>query len=232
LDEAKSIFPEYYVIPFKPQIQSDFDLVKPDLAIIEKNYRYWWVVEIELCTHSLFDHIIPQLKKLKSAQYDLSLVDNFCRELPTLEKSKIVDMLKGKPPEVLLILNKPMEAWVSELRRLNVLCMIIEAFRSERNSLLLRINGEYPKLETQSISLCYLDSILPNLVVLESPGGVDFTTGQEIKITYENCITTWNRVDIHDKVFLAPKTKNPLEKSNRYDLYRNLDNSYSLVKNR
>jgi hypothetical protein len=178
----------------------------------------------------LFDHIIPQLQKLKGAQYELSLVDDFCRMSRLLDESKIAGMLKGKAPEVLLILNKPMETWMLELRRLNVLCMVIEAFRSERNSILLRVNGEYPRLESQSISLCYLDTILPNLVVLESPGGVDFEPGEEIQITYENCLTSWNRVDIHDKVFLAPKTKNPLDRSKRYDLYKNLDNSYSLKK--
>lgn len=230
LSQAKWIFPEFFVIPFKPQIQSEIDLVKPDLAIIDKNYRLWWVVEIELATHSLLDHIIPQLQKLKLGHYSDSLSTDFCRESPLLDKARIISMLKGKSPGVLLVLNKPMDNWKFELLRLNVTTMVIEVFRSSMNGLLLRINGEYPKIETQSISTCYLDPVLPNLLVLESPGGVDFLPGEEIRISYENYLTYWNRIDIQNKVFLSPKTMNPLEKSKRYELFKKNDNSYLLLK--
>ena len=45
-EKAKNIFPEYYIAPFKTKVFTDDDVVMPDLAFIDKDYRGWWVVEV------------------------------------------------------------------------------------------------------------------------------------------------------------------------------------------
>lgn len=209
---------------------TDFDSVKPDLALIDKKYRKWWVVEIELSIHSLRDHIIPQIRKLHDADYGSYLVESFIKDNRNLNKKKLESMLKGNPPNVIIILNRHMFEWIDELKRFNAIVMIVEVFRSRHNSHLLRVNGEFPFIESEIISECYIDPLLNNFLILESPGGLSIKAGEAIDIQYENCLTKWKRLDISDKVFLTPINKNPLLEKVKYKLILLNDNSYSFLR--
>ncbi len=48
LEHAPRLFPEYDLVPFDADIESEHGTRKPDFALIEKGYRRWWVVEVEL----------------------------------------------------------------------------------------------------------------------------------------------------------------------------------------
>jgi hypothetical protein len=41
-------------------LTSEYGSKKPDLALIDRDYRAWWVVEVELAHHSLHHHVLPE----------------------------------------------------------------------------------------------------------------------------------------------------------------------------
>jgi hypothetical protein len=66
INQGRLIFPDFFVIPFKATVSSDDDSAKPDLALIERSYREWWVVEVELGNHSFEGHVLPRFEHCMS----------------------------------------------------------------------------------------------------------------------------------------------------------------------
>lgn len=56
---APILYPNYWVIKYKRIISSEYGTAIPDLAFIERNYRGWFLCEVELGSHDLFGHVIP-----------------------------------------------------------------------------------------------------------------------------------------------------------------------------
>lgn len=220
IDQAALIFTDYFVVPFKTKVFTDGDIVIPDLALIDKEYRGWWVVEIEMSYHSLDDHVLPQITKLLNGNYGRDQVEFLCSKYMGLNRGKVIDMMKGKQPQILVIVNKPVVDWVRIFRRFDVKVCVIEVFRSEKNKHVFRVNGEYPSISSDYIIDCCYDPLIPRFMMVQSPAGLNIRSGDKIKIEYENCVTEWERIDGHDKVWLSPVSINPLPHGKKYIIVR------------
>ena len=53
------------IVPFKKTVYSAEQSARADLAIISTDYRHWIVVEVEMSRHSLYSHVIPQVRTLE-----------------------------------------------------------------------------------------------------------------------------------------------------------------------
>jgi hypothetical protein len=231
-DQAPMIFPDYFVSPFKVQVFTDDDIVIPDLALIDKDYRGWWVVEIEMSYHSFESHILPQVSKLSRGSYGVTQADYLYSHLSGLDKGKVYDMMKGKQPQVLVIVNNPMPNWSIILTRLNTLLSVVEVFRSDKNKYVFRVNGEYPIISRDFVTDCAYDSLLPRFIVIQSPASLGIPNRGQLRIQYENCITEWVRIDGQDRVWLSPISLNPLPKEKIFSIYRANDGSLMFSKKR
>ena len=128
IDKGSAIFPGFYVVPFKRAVYSEDDCAKPDLALIEKNYRIWWVAEVELCNHSLEGHVLPQVRTLSRASYGEDEGKALCQKCPLLDQGRICDMLKGKQPRVLVIVDSERKDWVMPLRRHDAELVVLQIY--------------------------------------------------------------------------------------------------------
>ena len=69
--ELTKIFDGFSIIDFTPFIMGDEgSRRRPDLAIIDRAYRMWVVVEVELDRHSLQHHVIPQVQTFVAGNYE------------------------------------------------------------------------------------------------------------------------------------------------------------------
>src|SRR6266853_4682229 len=66
---APSLFPGYVPVRFKKLVYSETDGARADYALVEAQYRDWWIVEVEMGHHSLEDHVLPQVAILARAHY-------------------------------------------------------------------------------------------------------------------------------------------------------------------
>jgi hypothetical protein len=225
VDQGPSIFPNHFVVPFKTKIYTDEDVVIPDLALIDMEYRCWWVVEVEMNYHSLDNHILPQVSKLYRGNYGIEQSEYLCSKSQELNKAKIVDMMKGKHPQVLVVVNKPMPEWSRILTRFDARVCVIEVFRSNLNRHVFRLNGEYPSIVSDYITDCSFDPVIPRFMIVESPARLNINHGEKIKISYESCVTEWERIDGQDRVWLSPVNLNPLPKKKRFTILQQNDGS-------
>src|SRR5215212_6983126 len=60
------------VVPFKQTVYSaPFESARADLALVDNEYREWWVIELELIHHDLSGHVLPQVRTLAEGRYGL-----------------------------------------------------------------------------------------------------------------------------------------------------------------
>ena len=227
LAKSDLMFPDYHVVDFKPLVYSEYGSGRPDLALVEKSYREWWVVEVELGGHSLDAHVVPQVRILSSAVYGEPEAHLLCASHADLVRGKILDMMKGNQPKVLVLVNVDAPNWVEPLRRHDAQLAVVQVFRSDMNEHIVRVDG-LPIGQLSFISECYFDPLLPRFLVVESPAVLGVGPGEKVQVQSAGCISEWRRVDSSDKVWLSPLGKTPVAQDQRYRLSRARDGVLTL----
>ncbi len=218
---ANSLFPTYEVVPFQTPVESEEGRRIPDLALIDRDYRHWWVVEVEMAHHSLHSHVLPQVEVFSRGRYGEEHSTYLARRSINLDQALLVDMMKGPQPRVLVVVNRNVPDWIEPIHRRDGLVAVVEVFRSGRNRHILRINGDYPEsTATNVVSDCRLDANLPGLLELDSPAALGIDSGEQITIDFYGGLTYWARLDISDKVWLNPLGRNPLAANENYIILR------------
>lgn len=223
IERGNFVFPDFFVVPFKSTVSSEEDSAKPDLALIERSYRAWWVAEVELGNHSFESHVLPQVRTLARASYGEDEVRALCAKCPELELQRVLDMMKGKQPRVLVIVDTERKEWVQPLRSLDAELLVMQMFRSERNEHVFRIDGHLPASPISVISACSFDNLVPRFLVVHSPALLGIDAGKTLTIRYGKYMTEWSRIDSQDKVWLAPARQNPLPRSVSYQIVKSED---------
>lgn len=220
LSKAALLFPDHIVTPFKMTVRSEAGAVKADLALIERDYRQWWVVEVELAHHSLSNHVLPQIHKLATADYGPDVAMYLSSQDSSLDLSSLHAMLRGAQPQVLVIVDRLDPSWTQPLGAYGAAISIVEVFRSDRNDHVLRLNGHFPEPLGNLLSLLRFDATLPRLMILDSPAAIPRPSNTRISLDFNGATTEWMRVDTANRVWLAPMKTNLLPPGRRYAIYR------------
>lgn len=226
LTQVDVLFPEYVTVPFKFTVSSSEGTAKADLALIDRDYLGWWVVEVEMSRHSLNGHVLPQVKILSEALYDERVAAYLYQKQPLLDLPRLKDMLKGKQPRVLVVLDLPKPEWVIKLEKFNAVLALFQIFRSTSNEFIYRVNGQYPYNFERDQSNCYFEKVLSNLLVVESPAILSIAPNEKIEIDIGGALSGWRRLDIQDKVYLIPTEYNPLDIGKAYLLFKERNGKY------
>jgi hypothetical protein len=229
LQNASLLFPHHILIPFKVLLYAENESAIADMALVEERCREWWLVEVEMVHHSLDSHVLPQVRTLSRCSCGPAEAQELARQCPQLQPSSILDMVKGKAPRVLVLLNTSAPEWILPLRRYDAEIAVVEIFRSGMNQRLFRVNGFSPSPPPSAFSECALDPILPGFLQVESPAALKLPTKDRVAIEYEGGVSYWERVDSMDRVWLTPMGANPLKANEKYNLVRRVDGSYQIL---
>jgi len=121
------LYPSCHVIRFTPTVVNEDVPWKPDLALIARDLSYWFVIEVEIGTHSLEKHVIPQVIGLRDGIYDLSAV-NLISKSTGIPSDNIAAFVKFVPRYVAVISNVESDVWNEKLRANNVQFISIAEF--------------------------------------------------------------------------------------------------------
>jgi len=223
INRGNLIFPDFFVVPFKSTVSSDDDSAKADLALVERSYREWWVVEVELGKHSFKGHVLPQVRTLATATYGEDEAKALCTACRELELRHVLDMVKGRQPRVLVVVDAERSEWIQPLKSFDAELLVLQMFRSDRNEHAFRIDGYLPVPPGSMVSECSFDKLLPRFLVVHSPALLDVAVGKILCIRYGKYVTEWQRIDSQDKVWLSPARQNPLLRSESYQIVRSED---------
>ena len=217
LDQAPRLFPNCWLVEFEPTVFSEYGSARPDLALIDRDYRGWWVVEAERGDHSLHGHVVPQVEVLARARYGPEEADALCRADHHLDGQR---MVRGTQPQVLVIVNASRPAWSEALRPFGALVQIVEVFRSDQNSHIYRMNGDYPRLSDDILTLCYLDPVLPGSLVISSPATLQLGPSKVLNLRIGGLVTEWVIRESSDTSWLMPVGISPSLKRGKYAILK------------
>ena len=220
---AEFLFPGWHLVPFKVDVRSEEGVVKrADLALIEREYRRWWVVEVEMARHSFDGHVLPQVRVLSYGKYDQRHADALIANAPHLDADRVAAMVRGEQPRVWVVVDRPCPDWVPQLRAVGAALGIIEIFRSGTNQHSIRINGEQPQPPTTEIIECRRDPLVLRLWSVGSPALLPIGDGETMDIYMEadGRPFRWMRRDTATSVYLSCTNGNPLHGFKRVDLLR------------
>ena len=229
---APSVYPHYFVVPFKKTLITTDPLsssavgtgkVVADLAFIARDYKEWWVVEVEMSYHSFTGHIRPQIQKLQHANYGDDEAIYLANKESSLDLDKLKALIATSPVQVLLIINQPRLEWIKELAKDDVVTAVFELFRSDNEHEIFRVNGEYPSVLIDKVSDCSFHPLVPRLLKVSHPDELDLPPRGIIRLKYNNCVTEWRRIDEGREVFLTAVNRNPLKANWKYEIHRQND---------
>ena len=228
LQKTPSLFPGYTAVPFKKLVYSDFDAARPDYALVESQYRDWWVVEVELGHHPLEGHVLPQVAVLARAAYGDPEAAYLSRRSQVLDAPKLMDLMKGALPRVLVVVNETRPEWRAPLQAYNAELAVFEAFRSDRNQYVYRFNGFTPPPKGEVISVCRPDPQVLAFLRVDSPAALGIRRSESVVARLNDRSLEWQRVDSESTVWLVPKSRIAWDPATAYDLVRLADGSLEL----
>lgn len=126
----KQLRPDCIIFPFHPDVHHDDAVWIPDLAIVDRDFGYWFVVEIEIATHHLERHVIPQVTAFCEGRYDKNAVAMLSTAL-NINEERAETLLLTIPRDVVVVSNRSDEKWNHKLAALGVQHIVIRTYQNK-----------------------------------------------------------------------------------------------------
>ena len=115
------IYRGYHCFPFGGTFKLEDNISRPDIALVAKDMSHWFVIEVELISHSLDGHVLPQIRTFRYGEPQPDCISVLSREL-SMDRSQIKTFLMTVPRAVAVIANKRHRDWEIALRSLRSNC--------------------------------------------------------------------------------------------------------------
>jgi hypothetical protein len=134
------IYPGYHCFPFGGTFKLEDNVSRPDIALVAKDLSHWFVVEVELISHSLDGHVLPQVRTFRYGEPQRDCISVLSREL-SMDRRQIETFLLTVPRSVVVIANKRHRDWELALRALEVQLLTVTAFNSPAGLQAVEVDG-------------------------------------------------------------------------------------------
>jgi hypothetical protein len=224
------IFPNHYCFKFEVDMFYIGNKVRPDLILIEKQFKDWWLVEVELERHSWLNHIQEQIEKILNAEitdkHQEKIKEKLSSHLKKLglnenedQMARVKSLINNERHKTLVIVDSEPKSWMNELQKGDARLMTVQVYRNERNDHMIRCDTSLPSISNQVVT--YLnptnDRFVPNWLEVVSPHRLKSQNGV-ININCENKIFKCTIRPLGNKTYLIPPSNYsfaPLQLANR-----------------
>jgi hypothetical protein len=230
LSNAAVLFPQWITVPFKANVVGEDGTVKqPDIALIDHKYRRWCVVEVELASHHYVNHVAPQVEAFRYGRYGDEHATYLYQRNPALDLSRLREMVRTVPPQVLVIVDRPDTDWKPRLKAIDVALSIVEPFRSGIGThVLLRVNGEMPDLPGNVLTRINRWQVR-RLWTVQSPATLPpCDEDGTLEILIDNQPIRWKRTALGSGVMISALGGDPLRGWKGADLIQHEDRRLSI----
>ncbi len=181
----KSLHPTCHVFQFKPTVSYNGTGWRPDLALVEKNMGYWFVIEVEIATHSLQRHIMPQVTAFRFGDYGQEACQKLSENLSiTLQQAQT--LIKHVPQYVAVVSNSDNTEWDKALAAENIQFVSIAGFQDVQGQTAHLVTGT---LKPAQRSLCF-GTAFSTFQAIRLPQS-DFWREQIYRVTDSTGTATW-----------------------------------------
>lgn len=119
---------------------------EPDLALVASDYSHWFVIEVELITHSLDGHVMPQVRCFQygTPKPECSII--LARELG-ISHEHAKSIVEYVPRSVAVIANRHNETWEIKLQAHTIPLLTVALFRTPDGGEAIELNGRLDVLK-------------------------------------------------------------------------------------
>jgi hypothetical protein len=122
-------YPEYHCIAFRADFSFENQVRRSDLALVHKSFSHWFIVEVELLSHSLMGHVVPQVRCFRYGDPLSSSANLLCDAIPQMDYPRAVSFPQFIPRSVLVVVNRASTEWRSCFRGLDVQMLTLSVYR-------------------------------------------------------------------------------------------------------
>jgi hypothetical protein len=133
-----TIFPGWRLVGWKPMLRTTIGQgVMPDAALVDLESNEWYVVELELASHSVDEHIRPQLERLRYAIYGDDLAPDLAKATGRSEDA--VRLMLSRRPNFLCLVDADSVDVRLACREFGFEYAVAEPLKSDANRFALRV---------------------------------------------------------------------------------------------
>ena len=229
--ELSEMLPAFSVLEFSPFITGEEgSRRKPDLAIVHRDYSMWLVVEVELDSHPLQSHVIPQVRTFATGNYDSSHADFLHGKDPSLDKDKLRNLTMYHSPTISVIVNSRSvleDGWnVLELEY-SARLTFFESFRALDGDVIFSVSGYLPTPPPAG-TIKFKKQEMINALICTRPGDVPADITDEMEMYWGDSLRKWTVVRTKDAVLLFPQGGFTFRDDRNYEVRRNDSQKYEL----
>lgn len=232
LNHRDQLFPDYYCVRFKKSVESIFGTGIPDLVLIDKQYREWIVVEVELEHHSLYGDVLDQIMKFAHGDYTKEHARYLKEKNQFLDFEKLLQLITGTQPKIFVFVPVEKPEWSRQLLPFNTKISVIEVWEDDTGRSLLRIDGDQPTAKSSNfLSNLFRERLIPKALKVENPAILP--KGDRIKVIFQGLSSEWAIMRSKSSAWLIPTGRNPLDEVSAlsFKLISNNEMDFALEEN-
>lgn len=134
-------YPDYHCIAFRGDFSFENQVRRSDLALVHKSFSHWFIVEVELLSHSLIGHVVPQVRCFRYGDPLSSCAELLCDAIPEVDRSRALALLQFIPHSVVVVVNRDSAEWRSCFRGLDVQMLTLSVFRRNDGQIAHKLEG-------------------------------------------------------------------------------------------
>lgn len=132
--------PGFVCVPFHGTFTFERESYRSDLALVARDASHWFVVEVELTTHSLHGHVIPQVRALRYGEPQADCVTSLAQGA-SISREQALRMIHDVPRSVIVAANKRLVEWEYALRAIDVGLVSISVYGAPEGERAYEVNG-------------------------------------------------------------------------------------------
>ena len=140
------LYPNYSCIVFGGSFEFEGRIARPDLALVARDYSHWFIIEVELVSHSLTAHVLPQVVAFRYGAPQPDCAAIFERQLG-LTRSKAHTLVEHVPRSVVVVANRRDAKWESDLAAHNIQFGVVSQFLTNAGTEAIEWDGTLTVLE-------------------------------------------------------------------------------------
>lgn len=141
---AKALFctyPGYHCFPFGGTFKYEGYTSRPDVALVAKDLSHWFVIEVELVSHSFEKHVLPQVRNFRYGVPQQDCLAGLMNGL-SLDRPQVETFVRTVPRTVAVIANRYHRDWDIALRAHQIQLLSVTVFNSPSGVQAVEIDGK------------------------------------------------------------------------------------------
>lgn len=180
------IYPRHVGLVFGGSFNLDGDVRRADLALVAGDLSHWFVIEVELLTHSFDGHVLPQVHAFRYGDLALSCASVFAKAL-SIEVQVARTLVDRVPREIAVISNGFNDHWSTCLRAIGVQYLSVLPYKSATQAHGYEIQGDL-EISRRSVGFGIYDAVAS---AIRMPEEVDLPNGEQVIEGPDGVLARW-----------------------------------------